>query len=468
MNQSTPKQETPPLSLCPIPRRGIPGIPGFLLFVLLTLSALLPPLGVTALLGTSFLSPPVAEGVALLYLILLVFYFNRTSKLAGGPSRGITPLLVLSGLLSYGLFRSLIPVVIAAALIFVIGEGAVWLATANRFQGILFPFVPLLAFGVSLVLCGRGDVAALALLPFPAALVLALGTRSSAATQTGLTRVGVICAASLVFGFTAICLAAGFIYHAYGALNPSVLSELLDALRAGMKEALMNYTISYGDNVITPLANKEAEVVNVINSTINTLPGTLVMASNVIITLAQMVTFSGLHAYGFGESVTGRVRNFRISPVSGAVFLLSWIVALVAVGDNNASTMIGTVAENLYIILLPGLALAGLFRFMRGLAMRGARTGCGFFLVVLVPCLVLYVPAVAALYETVALLFAPLLAKLKRPREEKASDEPPVKRKDGKPLTDEELFDLYCREQEERRKRDEQNDSSPKDDDNDR
>lgn len=459
MNQTTPQQETPPLSVRPIPQKGIPGFPGIILIILLSLSALLIPLGVSALVGIGFMTLPVSEGISLLYLILLIFYFSRTAKLSGGTSRGITPLLVLTGLLSYALVGSLIPAVILSALVFVIGEGAVLLATADRLRGILFVLIPGAVFALSLLLCGILDMALCCLLPFPAAVALGLGTRSSANKETGLTRVGVICITSLVLGATLSALILWWVYRTHGTLALSLFSDMLEALREAMKELLLNYSISYGDTVVTPLAGKEAEVANVVNSTINTLPSTLVVTFNVIAAVAQMVSHSGLHAYGFGASVTSRVRDFHISAVSAAVFLLSWILALVAVGENNASTLVGTVAENFFIILTPGLALAGLFRYMRNMAKRGARMGCSFFLVILIPCLVLYVPTVAALYEACSLLFVPLVAKLKSKKSDDPSDEPPrpfKKSKDDKPLSDAELFERYCKEREEHRKGDDE------------
>ena len=473
MNQTTPRNEMPPLSLCPIPRRGIPGAPGALLFILLSLSTLVLPLWTPLLFPASRIAfvgdfpnaDTLIEGFSLVYLLILAFYFHRTSKLAGRGSRGLTPLIVLSSFACFGMYGSLTPVVWAFALFFVIGEGAVLLATANRLTALLAPLIPLLTFAISLALWRRADIAALAFLPWPTALTLALGTRSSASKENGLTRVGVICSASLTLSVTALLFAAWFAYRAFGSLSLEVLTQKLDLLRGELAAFLLNYQIAYGDAVVAPLAGKEAEVQNAVNGFINTLPGTLIVVINVISTLAQMLTLSGLHAYGFGNSVTGRVRDFRISAVSAAVYMLSWIVALVAVGDNSSSTVIGTVAENLYIILTPGLALAGMFRLLRTMAMQGTRLGCGFFLLIFVPCLVLYLPAVAALSEAVILVFGPLVAKIKKTAKKPPSDPPPNSPKNDKPLSDEELFEIYCREQEEQRRARERQEDHHKDDD---
>ena len=82
MNQTTPKAETPPVPITPIPRRGIPGIVGILLYILLGVSALVLPWGVTVLLGTSPVPTVLADGISLAYLILLGIYISVTSRLS--------------------------------------------------------------------------------------------------------------------------------------------------------------------------------------------------------------------------------------------------------------------------------------------------------------------------------------------------------------------------------------------------
>ena len=450
MTPTTQKNTTPPLTVVPIPRKGIKGAAGILLYVLLTLSCLILPLGVSVLTGKSFFTPTAAEAIFLLYLILLAVYFSRTGKLVGKGTRGITPLLIFVTLITCGMTGSFIPAAVIFALFFAIGEGAVLVASATSLQGWLSLLIPTVSAGLSLFLCRDFSAMALALLPCPAALTLALCTRASAGKETGLTRVGVICATSLAFGVTLLGLAAWALYEALGTLQLSELKEALESLRVFLIQALMSYEISSGDTVILSLADKEAEVTNVVNSMINTLPGTLVVLCNVVAAFAQMITLSGLKAYGFGDSVTDRVKEFRISVVSAVIFLLSWLVALVAVGDNNASTVIGTVAENFFIVLTPGLALAGIFRFARSMA---ARMGCGFFILIAFTCFVLYVPPIVALYEAVSLILSPILAKRKThaaKKKERAEFE-----EKNKPSSDEDRFDAYCREQERRRKEEE-------------
>ena len=453
MNQATPKNETPPLSVQPIRRTGIPGFAGVLLYILIALSALMIPLGVTVLLGTSFLPDLAAEGLSLIFLLALAFYFACTAKQAGRISRGITPLMIAASIITYYLFGSLVPIVPVIALIFAAGEGAVLLATGTKLQLLLFPLSPLAALAASVVLVGRVDMALLSLIPFPVALVLAMGTRSCANREQGLTRVGVICATSLTLGLSVAAFALWFAYDVFGTLSPSVLMEKVNDFRQYLVNTLVTMEFSYGGTVTVPLAGKEVEVANIVNGMINTLPGTLVTTVNVMAACAQMITLSGLQAYGYGASLSPRVRAFRISAVSSAIFLIAWIVALVAVGDNSSSTLVGTVAENLFTVLVPGLALAGVLHFMRFMAQRGARPGCGLFLLLIIPCMIAYIPTVIATVEALVVVFGPLLAKTKAA---KAKDEPSPDRerprRTARPMTDEERFEQYCREQEARRR----------------
>ncbi len=470
MNQTTPKTETPPMPISPIPRRGIPGIIGILLYILLGVSALILPWGVTVLLGTSPVPPVLADGISLVYLILLGIYISCTSRLTvmttGKVFRGLTPLMILTAITTYYLFGSLLPTALIFSVIFVIGEGSVLLAVADKLQCSLFPLIPLTAFAAALVLTGRIDLSLLACVPFPAALVLALGTRSSAGKETGMTRVGVICATSLTLGISVAAIALWFIYRALGTLSPVALIEQIDRFRSYLVDTLVNMKFEYGTSVTYPLQGREAEVQNIVNGMINTLPGTLVVLVNITATFSQMLALSGLRAYGFGASLSPRVQRFRISPVSAAVFLLSWIVALIAVGDNNSSTMVGTIAENIFTVLMPGLAVSGISRFFAFMARRGAHLGCGFFLLFFIPCLIAYIPTVIATTESLVSVFGPLVAKLKTPKDQA----PPTdgfrgSKKNSKPLSDEDLFERYCREQQERQKREEEEHRDPESND---
>ena len=73
-------------------------------------------------------------------------------------------------------------------------------------------------------------------------------------------------------------------------------------------------------------------------------------------------------------------------------------------------------AQNIYIILLPGLAMAGMLRITKGLVRKGPRgMGCLFFVIILIPCLLLFVPFVFAAFEVIGHIFSSLTAAIKPP-----------------------------------------------------
>jgi hypothetical protein len=74
----------------------------------------------------------------------------------------------------------------------------------------------------------------------------------------------------------------------------------------------------------------------------------------------------------------------------------------------------GTIAQNIYLLLLPGLALAGTSRATSSLARKGSRgMGCLFYLIILIPCLLVIAPIIPAMLEVIGNLFNAITAKLK-------------------------------------------------------
>ena len=101
-----------------------------------------------------------------------------------------------------------------------------------------------------------------------------------------------------------------------------------------------------------------------------------------------------------------------MSLVSCVVFLVAYLITL---GESEAvSSLTGTVAQNIAIILLPGLALAGLLRLTRGLTQKGRRSmGCLFYLIIASFCLLFVAPYVLAAVEVIGHIFQAITAKLK-------------------------------------------------------
>ncbi len=412
MTSTPPKHETS--APVPIPRRGISGFPCVFLHILLCLTAITVPLSAASAFGVGRLPSIAAEILSVAILVLLAVYLFRTGKLAGKTSRGLIPLLGFLALLLGYATQSAITATACVSLIFFIGEGAMLVATQSRKNAVWLPLIPLISLGLSLAITTRIDVALLCLLPLPATLALAFGTRSSAAKDTGMTRVGVICLTSLCLGLTTVCFGAWFLHRALGSLELSTLQALLDDLRSELTLSITQLEVKTTEGVVRPFEGKETLISDAVAMTFNLLPGAGVVLCNIAAALSQMVTLSGLTAFGFGKSVTDRVKAYRISAVSSFVFLVAWVVALIA--NAETVTLVGTVAENFTVILLPGLAMAGFLRLVTSAARKGCAPGC------LILILVIFLSSVAFIflagYEAIAAVFGPLVAKLKPPKDQ--------------------------------------------------
>ena len=398
-------------TLVPIPRRGLHGSSGAMLFLVLVLAFSAVGVGISSLLGlitahAMQIAAEVFSGVSAFFLILHVWRVARRAK-------GILPILILVALLVAYVSSSMIPAAVLIALIAAIALGALALSIITQKQATWVPLVPILAYAITLVFC-RDALAALAcLLPLPAAWALSFATRRSAEREDGPTRVGAICIAALALTATVAALLALTLHRALGSLSPDTLTKALDAVR--------EQAISWITSVELPADTSEElralftreNVEWMINATINLLPGYVIAAVNVLVAIAQLLLQASLVSFGCGESLSDRVRVFRMSAVSCAVFAIAYLGALIGNG-GEVSTLWGTVAQNVYVILLPGLAFAGLLRLLTGITRRGM--GCFSMLVLLfAPLLLIIAPLLPAAVEVIGRFGSFIASKLRPP-----------------------------------------------------
>ncbi len=412
-SQSNPAQNAPqPLS--PIPRDGIPGFPGILLGILLTLACATVGIGLCALTpSVGFMEKP-AQILAVVSLVLLTVYLWRVTR----TTKVILVALILIGGALFYLTGSVILTATYAALLFAISEGSLLLAVITRKQMAFIPLIPLVAYAATLAVSYDPVGSVAALIPFPAMLALAWGTRSAAAREDGPTRVGVICATALALGASFAAAVAVAVYRSLGTLDPDTILESMEAFRmaliqritsAEIPEGLPAETVAELEKMLT-FANAQ----NAVNSMFNLLPALFVVTVNLISAAAQALQHAALRTFGFGDCLTDRVRAYHMSLISCVVFLGAYLIALFENGD--ASTLTGTVAQNVYMILLPGLALAGMLRIMIGLARKGPRgMGCLFYLFLLIPFLLLFAPFLLAAVEVIGHISASISAAFKDP-----------------------------------------------------
>ena len=408
---STPKAT--PAPLCPVPRNGLQGSAAPVLYVCLLLSSLLVGLGVTffdptaetAALGV----PEILSAAAILLLVIHLWRVTRTAK-------GALPLLVVLGVFLTMYTQSIYPAGVLCGLVFTVSEGSLLIAVQPKSKLVALPIIPLLAYGITALLSMNFLDSLVVLLPWPAAWALATGTRRSAESEDGPNRVGVICSASLALGLTTAVLLAISLYQSLGTLEPSVLAETMDALREEIILAIHTQPLPEGLTPEMTEAWREqleyANVENQVNTIFNVLPAICTVTVLIFITICQSIQHAALRAFGMGECITPRVKAFEMSLIACVVFPIAYLFALV---DSGAvSSLAGTVALNVAIILMPGLALAGLLRLTRGLARKGARgMGCLFYLIISAFCLLFVAPYVLAAVEVIGHVYEAITAKLR-------------------------------------------------------
>ena len=406
-----------PEPLRPLPRGGMSKATGMLLQLMLLLAAAAVGTGICAMRTTSETEVMVAEGLSLASLLLLAFGLWRLTRTA----RGILPVLITVGIFLAYLTQSLIPTAVLVGLIFGVGVGSSLLALADKRQLTLFAAVPVLAYGVTLLLSKDPVGSVAALVPFPPMIVLAYGTRRSAAAEDGPTRIGVICATTLASILSLGAMIALSLYRHLGSLELTVLKEALEVFRESLVQEIISMELPTEGMTSEAIAEMKemftyANVSNRMDSLFNILPGLAVVTVNILAATAQLIQHAALREMGHNDSLTGRVKVFRLSLVSCVVFLAAYLVAVL---ENAAvATLAGTVAQNIYIILLPGLALEAMVRMMTALTQKGPhKLGCLFYLVLLIPCLFFIAPFALAIIEVIARLFGAITSAIKPPED---------------------------------------------------
>lgn len=402
-----------PVPPAPIPRKRIPGSAYIVLYLLLALATVTIGIGAGALRSDAKWMLYTAEALSIAAVVLMILHMWR----AGRAAKGLYPVLITGTVFLAYLTQSCIIPAMVIALLFLVGEGSALVAVVTHEQARWLPLLPILGFAATVAVCRDPLIALITLVPFPAMLTLAFGTRKSNASDTGITRVGVICATAFALGLSITAVAAAFFYRRFGSISPSVLNTALETLRAYLIQAFTAVELPpEATDEMRELFTLE-NATNMVNSAINILPGTLISSIAILCAAAQMIQHATLQTFAPGTPISDRARVFAVSLVAGIVFAIAYLVAIFS--SDGDSTLIGTVAQNIYLVLLPGLALAGLIRVMSSLTRRGAGSmGCMFFLVILIPCLFLLAPVALALVEVVGGISSAIASRVRRPHDQ--------------------------------------------------
>ncbi|MBQ9113064.1 MAG: DUF2232 domain-containing protein [Clostridia bacterium] len=215
--------------------------------------------------------------------------------------------------------------------------------------------LPIIPFAASLFLAGNaaGVVASVATLP--CALMLAYSAKKK------LDRVGTVCRVS--FGICAI-IAISFlisVYSVYGKISLEAARTLIDELRAEVTSTLISATDRMADlmnSTDIPVGDLSAYVESTVSSVFNLLPAMIIVISNIISYIIHSLFLSIYSTTDEERKEMLPMLGFEMSLISAFVYLISLILAFVLVSDGLA--LWGAAAENIMLILAPGLIITAL------------------------------------------------------------------------------------------------------------
>lgn len=92
---------------------------------------------------------------------------------------------------------------------------------------------------------------------------------------------------------------------------------------------------------------------------VNILPGVIFAAISVFCYIACSLTASLLRSTGVGEDVTENMHNFSLSPVSGIIFILCFLLSAAFAEEGGNLEIASAAADNILVALVLPLALSG-------------------------------------------------------------------------------------------------------------
>ncbi len=317
-----------------------------LTFVLLCayyiLSCMYLPLATLISLGT-WLSAASALGVCVLSGVVL-------AKIAGSFKPFVFYAVTVALFAVFG--GSFLPMSLLVA--FVTGTCVYAYLINEKYSSFIY-ILPAIAPIVCVFAIGGVMGAVLALLNLPAAAFLAFSIKSKHS------RISAVCRISVGICAMLVALLAVSVYKYAGAISISALKTSINAARAYLISAMSTVVNEMSTVLGMDIASLGAENLPelLVGSLFNLLPGIIIMASNILAYIIHSLYLSANY------SLTPERRKeslpmlaFDMSVVSATVYILALILSLVL--TSGASALYGTAAQNILLILAPGLVMTAL------------------------------------------------------------------------------------------------------------
>lgn len=257
--------------------------------------------------------------------------------------------------------------IIAFLLSAVVGCGAfAWLISST--ESPYLAIIPSFAFALCTIMTKNWFASFLTIIFVFPAIMLANAYDNKKARVSALFRAGI--------GFIAfIVLTVIFsVYYFTGELRIDVITEALDVIKEYLAKLLASINTSMLNGQTEPFFSEE-QANNTAAILISLIPAITVCLCNLIAYFSQKVQFSIIKHTEGAESFDSLRTVFIMSPISAVVFILSFFIETIA--SASYDKVVATVCSNLYLILIPGLALMGAKAFFSPGIDGYRRIGCG-------------------------------------------------------------------------------------------
>ena len=320
------------------------------------------------------------EAVAGLYLLYAVaFYYMLTHSLAAVMVVGI-PGMALYGISMVATALPhpfLLPAVYASLILGGIGGGFLLIHCREK-KYLALLLLPVAAYGIAAAVAGPLQ-GLWVLLPVALSLVLGFGILNCCPQTPVLLWMAAVLALAALSGY--------FVWYAlqgWPVANP--FEYLNGMIRSGFESMFRAANALYAEQGMElALSDADAQLMAAVIG--NVLPGLFLAGCAVLSFMIYRTNLRVLVSWGTLTRVPLRVGAMTISPIAAVLFILSYLISLFLGAD-----LVGTVCENLSLVLEPALVLVGVTSLLGGGARRSK---VSLFLLIGLVVLLLNYPTVA-------------------------------------------------------------------------
>lgn len=228
---------------------------------------------------------------------------------------------------------------------------------AQAIHPLILAATPVLAYLLALGITQDPSRSLSVLLLIPATLVLALALRHK------LSKTASIAAVAVALSATVLALVLFALLSAGTVPDVAFVSDLITSFREQFVSEFMSAANSAELSSVLGNVTRES-VSTLVNAFLRLLPAILIVIVEILSYFACLIAVTLRNTQFPEHPLPHTCLAFRMSAVSAVLFLISFVLSLLPAGNSDTVGVLLVSAMNLFVILLPGLALCGVLRLL--------------------------------------------------------------------------------------------------------